>query len=83
MKFDKDLHPATGFRNPISKSQIFSSLENAERIKNTKNGLYSEVYYPDVKEGDLIIFPSWMEHICPPNRSNELRVTMAFNIDLL
>jgi uncharacterized protein (TIGR02466 family) len=83
LKFDKSLHSATGFRNPISKSRIFSSLKNAERIKSIKNGLYTEVYYPNVKEGDLIIFPSWLEHICPPNRSNKLRVTVAFNIELL
>jgi uncharacterized protein (TIGR02466 family) len=33
--------------------------------------------YPDV--GDLIIFPSWMYHVVPPNESEEDRISISCN----
>lgn len=86
LKYDENVHLPTVFRNPTSKSQIFSSVKNKQRltsINNIKNTVYSEVFYPNIREGDLIIFPSWLEHTVPPNKSKELRVTVAFNIELL
>ena len=83
LKYDEDVHSPTIFKNPTSKSQIFSSITNSQKLRGTKNSLYSEVYHPNIREGDLIIFPSWLEHMCPPNKSNELRIAVAFNIELL
>ena len=34
---------------------------------------------PKVKEGDMIIFPSWLEHAAPLNKSSKLRATISFN----
>lgn len=36
------------------------------------------VVYP-ADAGSLLIFPSWLQHAVPPNRSNESRVSLSFN----
>lgn len=33
-----------------------------------------------VKNGTLLLFPSWLEHSVPPNRSNQPRMSVSFNI---
>ena len=37
--------------------------------------------YPDglSNEGDVIIFPAWLEHSAPLNKSSKLRSTISFN----
>ena len=35
------------------------------------------------KEGDLIIFPSWLEHSVPENNSENERVILSFNFNLV
>ena len=42
-----------------------------------------EFYIPEVEEGDVIIFPSFMRHRVAPNHSENLRITMAFNINTI
>ena len=36
-----------------------------------------------VETGDLILFPSWLFHSVPPNRSDQYRVSIAFNFMFL
>ena len=38
--------------------------------------------YPEVKAGDIIIFPSYMMHGVTPHKSDEVRVTLACNIHI-
>lgn len=33
-----------------------------------------------VKNGALLLFPAWLQHSVPPNRSNEIRMSVSFNI---
>ena len=43
----------------------------------------SPVWKIDVKEGDLILFPSWLKHGVDPNlNKKEDRISLAFNISL-
>lgn len=35
---------------------------------------------PEVEEGDLVLFPSWLDHFAPRFDSKNLRVTTALNI---
>jgi len=35
---------------------------------------------PDVKEGDILIFPSWIKHRSPPNKSVGRKTIIAFNL---
>lgn len=37
---------------------------------------------PDAKEGDIIFFPSWLDHHAPYHDSGKLRLTTALNIML-
>ena len=37
----------------------------------------------NVAEGDLLIFPSYLPHYVEPNKSDEDRIVVSFNIDIL
>ena len=37
----------------------------------------------NVEEGDLLIFPSYLPHYVEPNKSDEDRIVVSFNIDIL
>ena len=42
-----------------------------------------EYFDYQVKVGDLILFPSWLPHFVLPNTSEENRISISFNIELL
>ena len=37
-------------------------------------------YQPDVEEGDLILFPSFIHHYTTPNQSDTERIVLSFNL---
>jgi hypothetical protein len=39
-----------------------------------------EIIRPNVKEGDILIFPALMLHQSPPNQSEERKTVVAFNV---
>tara|TARA_B100001989_G_scaffold231370_1_gene190017 strand:- start:457 stop:1017 length:561 start_codon:yes stop_codon:yes gene_type:complete len=65
--FDEEEHSPTHFYNPNEKL-IASNHPSA------MNSLA-----PKVKEGDMVIFPSWLDHAAPLNKSSKLRATISFN----
>lgn len=75
-----DTCEGTVFLNPNGK-EIKASLP-------TKNRDYLPRYFLEYKrsiptsEGDLVMFPSWLDHHVPPHTSNSLRVVIAMNIML-
>jgi ectoine hydroxylase-related dioxygenase (phytanoyl-CoA dioxygenase family) len=36
----------------------------------------------DVAEGDIIIFPSWLIHRAPQNKSKEMKTIISWNIEV-
>ena len=64
--FDPNEHKATNFYHPCE-----TLLATAGITQNT--------LVPWVQEGDMIIFPSWLEHAAPMNRSSKMRSTISFN----
>ena len=64
--FDPNEHKATNFYHPCE-----TLLATAGITQNT--------LVPWVQEGDMIIFPSWLEHAAPMNKSSKLRSTISFN----
>lgn len=40
----------------------------------------SNIYYPDVRAGDVILFPSHMYHGVTPHQSDIIRKTLSFNV---
>ena len=64
--FDPNEHKATNFYHPNE-----TLLATAGVTQNT--------LVPWVQEGDMIIFPSWLEHAAPMNKSSVKRSTISFN----
>ena len=42
-----------------------------------------EIFQPNVREGDIIIFPSYLNHTVPAGKYKSYRVTIAINLDIL
>ncbi len=83
LKFDQTQHPFTRFHNYHPYYASMKSKETLFSLQSSgQNTFYSDLYNVGVEEGDLIIFPSELEHSVPRNESNELRMTIAFNIQI-
>lgn len=41
---------------------------------------YGNTIFPNVKEGDFLIFPGWIKHRSPPNLSKNRKTILSFNI---
>jgi len=70
LKFNCLEHTPTRFYNPNFDFDV-------ERMKNTSEMNFT----PDIVENDLIIFPAVIKHDVPKQTSDNLRITIAFNID--
>jgi hypothetical protein len=46
------------------------------------NPLTRQVHTFDVKEGDIITFPSWVIHKAPKNESREMKTIISWNMDV-
>jgi len=57
------------FKKNYAKTQIIES--------NKKDNIY-EI---NVNEGDIIIFPSYIIHRSPPQKSNDIKTIISFNLD--
>lgn len=77
LKFDEEQHTSTTFHDPISmlRSHSFEMESN----------YYNESWTPKVKEGDLLIFPSYLVHHVQKSQPtpDNPRITIAFNLRLL
>ena len=75
LSFDRGNHNPPEFRDPLSQLRT-TSLE----LERNNCG---EVYVPDIKEGDLIMFPSYLQHCVPPGKKTEYpRITISFNVKI-
>lgn len=83
--FDPEHHNGTTFVNP--QANIYSYLTNMNgdfegtTIDMDLNRHLDEMNDVDVEEGDIIIFPSTLEHLVRKNMSDKLRITVSFNIN--
>ena len=75
--YAKNASPTTFLRNDL--------LNNALKFFNSKNNKLKKYCYnvfPNVAEGDVIIFPSHLIHAVPIiEKDNYMRVTFSFNIN--
>ena len=51
-------------------------------IRSTAHLMGNKNFFIEPKPLALIIFPSWLEHYVEPNKSEELRVSISFNIGI-
>ena len=66
------------FDNPISQHNFIIS---SDAIQNF-NTLNSSIWSIQPNEGELVMFPSWLKHWVEPNRSEDERISLAFNIQI-
>ena len=84
--FDSTVHSATTFINPnISTTQSINAFKpNLMQVlakDNLQHSCFLNNFTPkDIAAGDIIIFPSFLNHYVRPNNSNKKRVTISFDI---
>ena len=61
--------------NIISRNIYPKSIQSTELNSNTAS--------IEIKDGDLIIFPAYLPHSVEENKSDEDRVIVSFNLDIL
>ena len=66
--FDPNEHNPTTFHHP------------SETLLATAGITTGTTFTPQVQEGDMIIFPSWLEHSVLMNKSSKIRSTISFNL---
>ena len=64
------------FQN-VNTTQIYIGQQHCEKLIPTAA---EARWVPNVEEGTIIVFPSWLEHYVTPNRSEEQRITISGNI---
>lgn len=69
IKFNNNKHTPTRFYHPGFEIDFEKVITNPYFV-----------YTPDVNENDLIIFPSDIGHDVPIQDTNELRITVSFNV---
>jgi len=87
IKYDQSAHSEFTFTNPDIPSTKLHAAFKSHLVDNLgdcdKQSYYKEQYRPEINEGDFIIFPSQMMHLVSPNQSDNLRITIAFNFNIL
>lgn len=88
LKFNPEVHWPISFVNPngAATKYFLNSNENVKSkidFNNSTQSFYHPRFTPKLKEGDLIIFPGQLEHLVEKNHSDEIRITIAFNINII
>jgi hypothetical protein len=72
LSYDKDVHQPPNFTDPLRCMRYLS-------IEMDSNNC-GEVYVPRVEEGDLLMFPSYLQHFVSPDKvTDKPRITISFN----
>ena len=76
--YDPQVHQPTAFYNPIH----HTFLRNMQPCNGTDmpNDWQTPDYKPSVKEGDMLIFPSYLRHSVPLQIDKKARATIALNL---
>jgi uncharacterized protein (TIGR02466 family) len=62
----------------------FEDPRPARMMDFQRSCLVSDEYFShQPKVGELLLFPSWLPHFVLPNTSNEERISVSFNIELV
>lgn len=71
LQFDESDHHAPVFYDP---SRMLKTIGVHRHL--------AQKFIPDIMEGDMIVFPSYLEHSVPSLRYNKHRVTISINMSL-
>ena len=76
LSYDRDVHTPAEFHDPISAIRAHS-------LTLDKN-FVGDFFIPQVEEGDLIMFPAYLQHRVLPQKVSDIpRITLSFNFRLL
>ena len=77
ISYDDELHQPVKFVDPNESLRCLSFSMNSEN--------YDSQYAPKIREGDLIMFPSYLQHFVPPSdpTPNKPRITVSMNIEII
>lgn len=76
LSFDPEVHTSTEFIDPISALRCHTITLDRDFIGDS--------YCPPVGEGDIIMFPSYLQHRVLPQKISDIpRVTISFNFRVL
>ncbi len=78
--YDPQEHEPTAFYNPIH--QNFLRNMHPCNGDDMPTDWQTPDYKPQVEEGDLLIFPSYLRHAVPFQRSDQPRATIALNLTI-
>jgi len=87
--FDETQHLATTFIHPntsISQSTKAFRPKLMEKLTESlpEHSCYTSFFTPqNIKQGDLVIFPAFLNHFVKPNTSEKRRITITFNIEMM
>ena len=74
VRFDPKKHTGTTFHHPCRLQTQIYQMRNLQA---------ETLFQPKVKEGDMVIFPSFLDHNVPMNESDSPRTIVAFNFDMV
>ena len=76
LSYDREIHTPAEFQDPISAIRAHSLTLDKDFV--------GDFYIPQVKEGDLIMFPAYLQHRVLPQKVSDIpRITLSFNFRLL
>ena len=78
--YDDVEHEPTRFYNPIHHT-FLRNMQPTSGDDTPTDWQYAH-FTPEVKEGDLLIFPSYLHHSVPYQRSDKIRATVALNLTI-
>ena len=77
--YNKNATP-TKFYNPSLLHRVTKFPKSEETILDD---CYHDFFFPSVKDGDVLLFPSTLDHEAQPTNSKSMRLTFSFNINIL
>jgi len=87
LKFDEKINDSTMFHNKNSYSKFFNYIyPNINKImvnEDINNSWTFDHFKLATKEDDFLIYPAVLEHSVPKIKSNEPRITIVLNINIV
>ena len=83
IEFDQNEHLPTVFINPYRQVAISNAPPFINSDPNLIPPTWTAQSFVKVKEGNLLIFPAFLEHKVPRQKTDKLRVTLSFNFNFI
>lgn len=83
LSYDETEHLPPIFLSPFRQVSVTNSPEFISKDPKDKPPTWAYQSSVSAKEGDIIIFPSYLEHKVPRQSSSKLRVTISFNLNFV